>query len=193
MALSKITTESLASGAGGSWAFIATVTASSSATVDFLDTFSATYDIYKLVMTAVTPATDGAVPTIRYAIGDAARSTSGDYRWVTDGARDAGDTTGATQLMASNSATYIKLGNSGGTATGEQNFCEFTIFGVNDTDNHKASSWHLCGTGNGGQTRVYTGSAVLDAATTAISGIQFLYSTGAVASGEFYLYGLNKS
>ena len=175
--------------AGGAWTFITSVTASNSSTVDFLTSFSTTYDTYLCTFNNIV-GEDGREFRVLVAIGGSPRSTSADYRYGYHGWGDhnAGDN------GASTSQTYIRMisgfGNAG---TGEATNGNIWFHSPTNTTRYKHLAWDLSEFTNSAVLRSKDGAGLFQGATTALTGFQFYSSVGTIASGTFYLYGLNKS
>ena len=169
--------------------YISSVSASDDATVDFLSSFSATYDDYIVRFNNLVPASNSQFLRTDIAIGGTALSGSTDYDWAVKGGDDQG------VLKSNNSAGgshHIRTAGRGiGNATNESASGEVQFLGVNNTSLYKMTISFVSyfddvfefGVG-GGQ---YNGS------TTAWSGCRFWFGTGNVASGDFHLYGIKKA
>ena len=174
--------------AGGAWTFITSVTASNSSTVDFLTSFSTTYDTYLCTFNNIV-GEDGREFRVLVAIGGSPRSTSADYRYGYHGWGDhnAADTNGTT------SSTYIRMNGGFGTSTGEATNGNIWFHSPTNTTRYKHLTWNLSEFNNSAALRNRDGAGLFQGATTALTGFQFYSSVGNIASGTFYLYGLNKS
>lgn len=172
-------------GASGGLVFIATVTASSSATVDFSNNLSSTYDNYLIVYENSVPATNnvqlrvrvgtGATPTYQatnYA-GTAAPVGANSASWQASG-------TTAVDLMSSSitQSNTSTLGASG----------DILITNSNNASNNKGitslGQYPVVSTIN-----VAVAGAQWQSATV-ITSIRLLYSSGNVSTGTFKLYGI---
>lgn len=177
----------LAATAGGSGAltFIASVTASSSATADFSNNLSSTYDNYLCVFENVINATNtqrlqaivgtGAGPSYQASsyIGVAAPLGNGNASWQASG------TTALDMQSSSIMQTNTTSNGMGG---------YLYVHNVNDATNFKSiegmntclnSTTQIC-TGHGGQWR----------GATVLTSLRFSYSSGNITSGIFKLYGI---
>ena len=177
-------------GGGGSLVFIASVTANDVATIDFLSNFSATYDNYFVTFSNVHLVNEQTLE-LRIALGGSAQSGSTDYRYTSHSSGAAGGAGPADKN--SEGASAIRLGNNDGDQTGENKCGQIYIMGANGTDNYKLITFDSAEWGSAPQLYSHAGVGMYDTALTALSGIQFITSSGNVATGDFHLYGLAKS
>lgn len=168
----------------GKWIKLATATASSSASVAFTG-LSSSYAAYKIVLSHVAPATDSVALWIRTSTdgGSTYDSGAGNYAyvynvWVTGAAAQTGSA-GDTKI-----ATIDTMGN----ATNETISGEVTIFNPSAAK-FGVVGWTLLGTQDTGAQRYAIGGGRRLAAAD-VDAIQFLMSSGNIASGNFDLYGL---
>ena len=177
------------SAAGGAMVYIDTVPASDVATVDFLSSFSATYDVYIVHYCDVVPATDGALLGLRIAQGGTAQST-GQYRQVTTSRRTDGDSAGNGETASTEFDINLNgtSSDSGGHSSGE-----VTFYNPLNTSTYKTVTWRNALIWSVNDVYVHNIGAGSYWSTTATSGFQFRFSTGNVASGTFRLYGIVNS
>lgn len=172
----------------GSMVFIAAATAAGSASIDFTAGITSTYDQYVVNFTDVIPATNAVNFWVRLQSGGVFRNTASDYAWsqiwyttAASGQNSSADT--EIELCSSgrplsNTSTKgasgnLHLGNPANTATHKRVWGTYTYW----------------------ETLVVSGSfgGWLVGVTTAVTGIQFLMSSGNITSGTFQLYGIRKS
>jgi len=177
---------------GGAWTYLQTVTASDSGTIEVGSAalFTSTYEVYKVFFNDVMPASDSQTGDMRVLIGGAAQT---DAYYTRVSMRTYSGATGWSNTV-DETATQLDrfFGTSVGNATGEGNRSEITIYNPAGT----------------GYTMINTHGANVDASksatmnidcgfynnsTAAVTGVQFYFDSGNVASGTFRLYGLNKS
>lgn len=162
---------------------IETQTASSSATINFT-TLSTDYRNFKIVFDSVVPATDGAQLYIRTSSNGGSSYDSGasDYQYV----RHLAVTTSSSAFAAT--TTHIVATGSGvGSSTGEAANGEVILFypaGTSYTYVRAEASYM----DNLGRPDL-SATAGLRASSADVDAIQFLFSTGNIASGTFKLYG----
>lgn len=173
----------------GSMVFIAAATAAGSATIDFTAGITSTYDQYILNFSDVIPATNNVGLWVRLQSGGVFRSTAADYAWV-----QSWYTTAASGFNNS-SDTKIELAS-----TGARPLANTSTKGASGTlylgtPANTATHKRIWGTYTYWETLVVGGSfgGWLVGVTTAVTGIQFLMSTGNITSGTFQLYGIRKS
>ena len=175
--------------AGGGLNFIEKRTGSDDATIDFLTSFSSTYDVYLFTWYSTQPITDGQSLCFRVAQGGAAQ-TGGSYHRALKAhseANGAGNN-GAT----SNSFIYLS-GTGTGNATVDEH-CNGNIWVYNPLSSAVTGMHWQTWVNNQSNIMWYeTGAGGYFANNTALTGCQFLYESGNVSNGEFVLYGLAKS
>lgn len=171
---------------GGALQFLGQQVASSSASLDFTSFISSTYDEYVFEFINIIPATDGALLWMRMNTGsgfDTGANYSYRY-WRMAGATAVVNATGATKIILTdgvgNVATY--------------GICDYIkLFSPQNTSLRKEVSGRLSfqQTAAGG----YEASITMGAydITTALTGVQFLFSTGNIASGTIRVYGVSKT
>lgn len=179
----------LSAGQNGSWKFLKAVTAASSSSVTFVNgvssvVFDSTYDEYQVVFHAVKPASD-AILYLRTSSNAGVSYDSGasDYSYAVSGRGSAGSTSSSD----SGGAAQIRITGASVESTREGAFGRVTIFRPFDaayTTVLYAAAYHDSVNGVAFQNGA---GARLSAAD--VDGIQFLFSTGNIASGYFYLYG----
>ena len=188
-AIKQATVSSILSGASaGALTFIASVTASASATVDFSNNLSATYDNYLVVVEDMLPASASTTLFARVGTGAGPTYQATAYSGVT--ACFSGATTTAITGTTAFGLTKISsmLANANLVAGGHflfTNVNSATYKNVNGqityADSITSTTGVICI--NGGQ---WAGATVL-------TSLRFLMSSGNIASGIFKLYGYQNS
>jgi len=178
-----------ASGAVSGLVFISSQTVSSAvASVDFTSGISSTYDDYLIIIETVTSASASAYPRFRLyqsgAFGTAYATSAFSYQ-----------TGGVVGSDFSTSATSIGSSGSGTPSTSTRWSGTFNLFAVNTATSTVPT---LAGKITGlttGPSSAGAGYQISGATTTAavVTGFQFFFSTGNVASGTIRLYGIVKS
>jgi hypothetical protein len=155
--------------------------------VDFLSSFSSTYDNYILYYSDLGVAADGVDLYMRCATASGTIS-SGDYPWGISETRSnngpTGDySTGATQFHL----TYTNLGN----AATESSSGEIIFYGTQNTTHHKMVKSINNGMSNGSDA---LGSRMSGSCktTSALVGFTLFADTGNIDSGTFTLFGVTK-
>lgn len=172
---------------GGTWAILGeTQTASSSATIDFTS-LSTTYRDFKVVISDVVPVTDNVNLWARVSVAASFKSGASDYMWARTGI-----STGAVEENAAdNSDTKWNVTPVMGSAAGESGSVVFLLFNPADTANRAQGMSDGAITDNTGAMRrimsAYRTAGTIG--TSAVDGIQFLFSSGNIESGTFTLYG----
>ena len=172
---------------GGAWKLLTSRTASTSATVDFLTSFSSSYDSYCIIISNVEPDVDDKYLSMQYAIGGSA--VAANYSYACIGYDDAGNE----NRFNSGSDSEIRLHNGTGTATGENMNGVVWIHGTNGTTNYKGCSFQTINYTNIPESGTQIGGGTYEGATTALTGVRFLMSANNILSGNFDLYGVANS
>lgn len=181
---------------GSSLVLVSSQTASASATLDFTG-IDSTYDKIKFVMVGILPATDNVTFNIRVGTGAGPTYQSGasDYQSIGYGKQSAGDRAYAT------TSTKVDLHNVADTlsnATGANRIGytgELTLFNPGDAVNIKTVQWHgtHSSSASSSNTLNYTTGGGFYMGTAAVTAVRFLFSSGNIASGTIYMYGIKKS
>lgn len=184
--------DAAAGGAGGGLVFIASATASSSATVDFDNVFTGTYECYILTYTAVLAASDGVDLWVRFGTGGTPTYQTSLYRYAvlssragTVQARDSSNTTASSIIM--NEAAPNGIGN----VANEEVHGVMHIFSPSEA----VETSLVYSQSREDQVQFMHqehGSGKYDS-TTAVTSLRMMMSSGNIASGEFRLYGIVKS
>jgi hypothetical protein len=164
---------------------IVSSTASNDASIEFtLD--NSTYSSYQVVLDSLLPATDGAELFMRFSSdgGSTFDSGTGNYRYASRWVATNG-TVGST-LDAS--ATAINLTNTIGTSAGETG-ANGKLDLISSGEGRPSVRWQLSRTSSS-SLLVYQNGGAERTATVEVDAIQFLMSTGNIASGKIYLYGV---
>ena len=175
--------------AGGAWTFIQAQTASDSSYLEWTTSqITSTYDIYKLFAYNVHSATDSSHHYLQVDVG--AGYVTSNYKYAAAQATYGG----GVNAVGSSSDSFIKLTrDSTGNATGENANYEIIIWDPLATDNWKMISTHGAVSNQDGEIVEYFGAGGYFSGQAALSKIKFYASSGNITSGDFYLYGLNKS
>ena len=186
------TFQAAAGGGDLDWELISTATASNDASINFTG-LSSTYAAYKIIIARVTPATDNVFFRMRTSTDNGSSYDAGasDYAHVKFGGQMS---TSATSFIKGDDADVgIELLANAGSDTNEDGALEVILYG-HSIATHTAVTWvssfklHSAG----GPGFALNGSGYRLSAAD-VDAIQFLYSSGNVESGEFYLYGLRAS
>ena len=164
---------------------IVSSTASNDASIEFtLD--NTVYSSYQVVLVSVLPATDGAELFMRFSSdgGSTFDSGTGNYRYASRWVATNG-TVGST-LDAS--ATAINLTNTIGTSAGETG-ANGKLDLISSGEGRPSVRWQLSRTSSS-NLLVYQNGGAERTATVEVDAIQFLMSTGNIASGKIHLYGV---
>lgn len=171
--------------ASGAWSYIGAVTASASATVEFTG-LSSTYFMYMFVLQDVAPATDGVEFWFRTSTDGGSTFDSGasNYWWVqnyfyltTDGG------------IGSSGDTQIELAYNVGSSTNES--VTGIVYLINPSSaTHTRMSWSLQDIRADAVPTAFDGQGGRLSAAD-VDAVQFLMSSGNIASGTFKLYGLS--
>lgn len=186
-----ITDTTIAASAGsGSMVLLNTQVASASATINFDNLLTSTYDVYKLFGSAVQSTDSGTLLFTRVGTGATPTYQSGatDYAW-TDLYTDASAST--IEFDATDSEMQI-VGNRGPLANiGSALNFETTIYAPSDTSVYTYTSTVFAMRDT--STNVMTGTTIgIYLSVTAVTSIQCLFSSNTIYYGNFSLYGLAK-
>ena len=168
-------------------------TASASSSLDFTTGITSAYDLYRLVLANILPATDGAALWTRIAEDTVPNIKSGvsDYEY-SSGAFDS-SAAALGNFSASQGAAQIVACPGIGNAAGEGVSGYIDFFAPAATANHNFS-WSL-NHFDKSATAIYfnrIGGGSYNGSTNAIQSVQLLMSSGNIASGAATLYGLRK-
>ena len=176
-----------AAAGGGGLVFLASATASASATLDFTTNIDATYNTYIFIYTSLLPATDLAYLYVRTSTDGGSTFDSGasDYQFL----QVVG--TGTTWIHGYSIAeAYIRVSYQLGSATNEGTSGNLILYNPSDTDftrfnGHSVESNSLGWPMGGNTWGIRKSAADVDA-------VRFLMSTGNIASGTISMYGMTK-
>lgn len=172
---------------GGNWILISSQTASSSATIDFTG-LSSTYKVYMVMFQGVTPQTDATNFSVRV-------GTGGTPTYQT------GAVYGAQIAIAYGATTISQAGGTGNAqmglstlGTGANDVCSgsFTVFNPSQSTKYHQfiSSVINHRDAYGGSNQYYQIGGHEYESNTAVTAIRFYMSSGNLATGVFYLYGI---
>jgi len=171
-----------AAAAGGAWTKIESQTASSDATIQFT-TLSTDYRDFRLIGSAVVPASDGQDSQFQIRVAAA---------WVTSGytyALYGSDEDGGLKNQNNTSGSQILLNSTAlGNNNGENIYFVVTIADVHSTSNQKEISIQSCYSGWTNKYEQLSGGGRNDA-VVAVDGVRIKFGSGDVSSGELTLYG----
>lgn len=172
---------------GGAFVLLEQHTASGSATLDFTACISSTYDEYIFEMLNVLPATNGVYMYMRVGTGAGPTWDSGNVYAYTNLQFD----TGSSGLRSSAGTSAYELANAvDNTATGGLSGF-LRLFGPANGAKHP--DWTLQETRLTGGVPLSGSGGGRYLSTTAITGVQFFFSSGNVASGIIRCYGIAKA
>jgi len=172
----------------GSLVLLDSVTASDDATVTLGTTdWDSSYNVYMVTLAKVTPATDAAYLRMRFTkTTDNSVDSSSNYDRAAKELR-ADTSFGDSSQTNQNGFNFIE----NGTGTSETHNGTHYLFNFNNASEYSFVTFEEASTMYDGTLRGRTGGGVLTVAQ-ATNGVNYFYSSGNVASGEFKLYGLKK-
>ena len=172
----------------GSLILLDSVTASSSASVTLGTTdWDNSYDVYMVTLESVAPATDSAYLRMRFTkTTDNSVDSSSNYDRAAKELR-ADTTFGDSASQNADGFNFIE----NGTGTSETHNGTHYLFNFNNASEYSFVTFEEASTMYDGTLRGRTGGGVLTVAQ-ATNGVNYFYSSGNIASGEFKLYGLRK-
>lgn len=172
-------------GAAGALTWIASATASNSATIDFANNLSSTYDNYLILCENVVPSTAGAFFGLQIGTGATPTYQTTAYSGVIHigNQGSASSNASATTYMQLDAITGLSATSTVG-ASGQ-----VVLSNVNNASNYKNIVAQLAGVVNGG-TYPWIGNISNQwAGATVLTSLRFLMSSGNISSGVFKLYG----
>ena len=176
-----------AAAGGGAWVLIGSSTASTSASLDQTG-LDSTYDTYAIVLSDIVPTTDSALPAIRFGDSGGFDSGASDYAWH---ASYGDNTSGSYGGTISSGETFIRLGNSVGSAAGEGIGGVFFLSRPGDGTARPMLHGTFAGIGTSSGTPVFGGNLVaIRLAVITLDRVQFLFTSGNVGTGRMSVYGL---
>lgn len=177
-------------GGGGAMVYLDKKTASASATLDFISKITSTYDVYKFIFDGIIPASSGVKFNMVFSTNNGSSWDTGanygheQHRHRAGATASSGSETGASviDLLGDNISTSSAVHSVNG---------EITLFHPLSTSLTKIIQ---------GKTRFWNGSNRIGSeidgeyqVTTAADAVRFLMSSGNIASGTIYMYGIKKS
>lgn len=166
----------------GAWRQVASATASASSTIDIVDLDTANYD-YLIVVKYIIPETDATNLAVRLSDDNGSSFYSSGYTFTTY--RGIGTSSGYT---GSASASSLRFADGLGTASGESMSGELLLLNPSQTGYSVGCAYRTWGLGATAIHTWITGSGCNLSTTSPINGVQFLMSSGTIASGTFYVY-----
>jgi hypothetical protein len=175
---------SAAAPGGGSWIFLSSVTASSSATVDIETTFNSTYDNYAIVARGIQLGTDSTQFYMR-------TKTAGSYLTAGYSFHHTKLAMGSTSYSANASSgdSQIEVMESGSNDSDRHLDFVMYVYIPSSTTLRKYFTWQ--GFHGRPPSVVFGGGQITN--TTALTGVRFFASSGNIAIGTFRLYGIANS
>ena len=171
------------------WALLSSQSASASASINFSGLLTTAYSYYKIIITHVVPATDGAIFYCRTDSNGGASYDSGasDYIYAVNFISTA---PAASQLGSGGASQIIFTGTVGSTPNEHLTF-EVSILDPTSATLYATINWHGMFYSDAGIWYRVVGTG--QRASNSVDSIQFLFSSGNIASGDFKLYGLVSS
>jgi len=174
---------------GGSMNLISTTTVSSGTSTVDITGMDSTYKNYKIILTNLHPATDNVSLNCRFIIGGSAQ-TGAYYNYVNHVIQHAGTVTHV--LNSSGDATSAKLIHSSqGNANVENMSGEITIFNPSETTFAKMLQADISYMNTSAASSYNINTTYYTNGTAAMTGIQFLMSSGNIDNAIFKLYGIS--
>ncbi len=175
---------------GGAWNYIATATASNSASLDFTSNIDSTYSVYMFMLKNVIPATAAADLNMKWSTDGGSTYLSSGLENVTHGydadvtARNSSNVNGAIVTIADNQENTATAGVSG----------PVYIFDPSNASGYCSATWSVSFNSNiSNELAGFQTGGGFHTSTGAIDAIQFIESSGNITSGEIRLYGISDS
>lgn len=179
--------QSEAAGGGGAWTLLDSATASGSANVQLDQNIDTTYDVYLVEMSKVHSASDSVDGHILLESGGSYSTTSYhyciEYQSSDASGFTSGSSTGDDNLWTS---AFRDIGN----GAGRVGNLELFLFAPADTSSYTTWLGRSISINGSGNASFQVSGGAWDSSTAAVTGVQFKFNSGNVASGEFRLYGL---
>jgi len=180
-------------GGGGYEKLVETNITSSTASVSLDGYFSSTYDIYRVYFFNVVPVSDNVALRFRFLQSGSVISAS-NYKYLVNGAYSSASSV-TTDQQSGSGATFAVIGRHGidnqDVSAGENGY--YDIFNPLSTDHQKYASGHSWDSLNdNAYIAAHQNTAKYEGDTNAISGVNFFFGTGNIATGTLVLYGLKK-
>ena len=169
----------------GSLIKISETTVTSATASVTLTGIDSTYDVYMVRLNNAVPVDDNKYLTYRFTVSGTADSSANYDQALKELRADS-----AFDNVAQTNQTSGTFDNAG-TGTGEQNNNVMYLFNFNNASEYSFATIEGSARSSAGHLRARQGGSVLTVAQ-ACDGIQFLYTSGNIASGTFTLYGLKK-
>lgn len=196
IAYTKASGEAVVS-SGGGWVLLSAQSASASASIDFDSLLTSTYDQYMLVVNAAIPATDDREAWLRFEQSSAYVSSSGAYQHAVAAVDAAAATTNTATGSSSDTEMALSLsGSNQAVGNGSNEGFDAVIYISSPSNTAVRKKIHgTCSYSRPQDSGLIMGNfgGQFIANTNAITGVQFLFESGNITSGEFFLYGLTKS
>lgn len=174
-------------GTSGSWTLLESHTASSGdATMDFTTAISSTYDEYEIEIVGFVPATNTVALNLRVGTGVGPTWDAGsNYRWADNRASDgaASTPTGSTSATSFDIAGGSIVNSSTKSYNGSVRF-----WTPQSSAFHKPFKWENMFSGASNAVVANYGAGVYQA-TTVLTGVRLLFSSGNIAAGTARIYG----
>lgn len=185
-ALKQTTVGDLLAGAASAMALLNTLTASNSASLSDTTSLTSSYSSYLIVLENLIPATNNVTAELELHSDGSFQTGSGSYTYANGGESSGGSTVSNTGTGASLNltvATAVYDGNSGLSGV-------IHIFTPSQTASYKLLTWDLTYWDSSTVLHRIFGSGSWTGGTTAIDGLQFLFSSGNITSGAIKIYGI---
>lgn len=178
-------------GLPGSYAFLGSATASTSATLDFTSLITSTYDFYVFEFEDIRPATSSTNFLIRTSSNNGSSYDSGASNYTYAGnltiatpTNTAIGSTGATSLQIATSIANTAAGALSGTLK------LYNPLGTVSNKNITSQISFIDGSGAGQASQTMSGQR---ASTSAVNAVRFLMTSGNITSGVIKMYGIKNS
>jgi hypothetical protein len=174
---------------GASLVLLSSATASSSATIDFTSIATSGYSAWRIILTDVSPATDGAFLYMR--VSTSSTFQTANY-WYTS--RVYGSDGGASGASSASDSTLILTGLAMDNSTVANKYGgELIIPNPASTTTNKIITQQAAYQLNGGVYVFSAGAGSYTGGQGALDGLRFYMNTGNIATGNFYVYGVKNA
>jgi hypothetical protein len=185
----SVETEAAAS-AGGAWTLIGTAVASASGTLDITG-LSSTYDTYAIGLSDLVPATDNVAPYIRLGDSSGVDTGASDYSWCQVGMRNNSATVLGAVDAADSEIELTPVSGNIGNGAGDGLGALLYLHTPGDATGWPRLSGTTYGGDDSGPIGAFSTVGGERRAVIVVDRVQFLFSSGDVATGRMTVWGVS--
>jgi hypothetical protein len=182
--------ETEAATAGGAWTLIGTAVASASGTLDITG-LSSTYDTYAIGLSDLVPATDNVAPYIRLGDSSGVDTGASDYSWCQVGMRNNSATVLGAVDAADSEIELTPVSGNIGNGAGDGLGALLYLHTPGDATGWPRLSGTTYGGDDSGPIGAFSTVGGERRAVIVVDRVQFLFSSGDVATGRMTVWGVS--